>query len=70
MTKNKHSRFVVRFPLAKALLNNGFSVKGSTTSTDKIVVLENAGIQAFQVVLDSESVAGPIQELLKALSYY
>jgi hypothetical protein len=30
--------------------------KGSTTSTDKIVVLENAGIQAFQVVLDSESV--------------
>jgi hypothetical protein len=50
--------------LAKALLNNGFSVKGSTTSTDKIVVLENAGIQAFQVVLDSESVAGPIQELL------
>jgi hypothetical protein len=28
--------------LAKALINEGFSVKGSTTSTEKIVVLENA----------------------------
>tara|TARA_R110002126_G_scaffold18936_3_gene71702 strand:- start:843 stop:1646 length:804 start_codon:yes stop_codon:yes gene_type:complete len=52
------------FPLAKALLNNRFSVKGSTTSTEKIVVLENAGIEAFQVVLDSESVSGPIEDLL------
>jgi hypothetical protein len=55
---------LARFPLAKALINEGFSVKGSTTSTDKIVVLENAEIQAFQVVLDSESVSGPIEDLL------
>ena len=30
-------------PLAKALIENGFSVKGSTTSTDKLTALENAG---------------------------
>lgn len=52
------------FPLAKALLNNGYIVKGSTTSAEKIVVLENSGIQAFQVLLDSESVSGPVDELL------
>jgi nucleoside-diphosphate-sugar epimerase len=52
------------FPLAKALISEGFTVKGSTTSTEKIVVLENAGIQAFQVILDSESVSGPIEDLL------
>jgi 3-hydroxyisobutyrate dehydrogenase-like beta-hydroxyacid dehydrogenase len=48
------------FPLAKALLNNGFSVKVQLPQQIKLL-LENAGIQAFQVVLDSESVAGPIQ---------
>jgi hypothetical protein len=32
---------LARFPFGESLLN-GFSVKGSTTSTDKIVVLENA----------------------------
>lgn len=52
------------FPLAKALLKDGFTVKGSTTSTEKLAVLEHAGIQALQVMLDSESVAGPIEELL------
>ena len=52
------------FPLAKALLKDGFTVKGSTTSTEKLAVLEHAGIQALQVMLDSESVSGPIEELL------
>lgn len=34
-------------PLAKALIENGFSVKGSTTSTDKLTALENDGITPF-----------------------
>jgi nucleoside-diphosphate-sugar epimerase len=38
-------------PLAKDLLGNGFSVKGSTTSTDKISVLDNLGIEAFLINL-------------------
>ncbi|HQF48667.1 MAG TPA: SDR family NAD(P)-dependent oxidoreductase, partial [Flavobacterium alvei] len=38
-------------PLAKVLLGNRFSVKGSTTSVDKISILENLGIQAYLIVL-------------------
>jgi 3-hydroxyisobutyrate dehydrogenase-like beta-hydroxyacid dehydrogenase len=34
-------------PLAKAIVENGFSVKGSTTSTDKLTALENAGINSW-----------------------
>ena len=39
-------------PLAKALLKNGFAVNGSTTSNDKLLVLQNLGIQAFQINLN------------------
>jgi nucleoside-diphosphate-sugar epimerase len=38
-------------PLAKALLAKGFSVKGSTTSDEKLSVLEKMGIQPFQINL-------------------
>lgn len=38
-------------PLAKALLENEFSVKGSTTSIEKISVLENLGIQPYLINL-------------------
>jgi nucleoside-diphosphate-sugar epimerase len=51
-------------PLAKALIQEGFIVKGSTTSTEKLAVLEHAGIIPHQVVLESDSVSGPVAELL------
>jgi nucleoside-diphosphate-sugar epimerase len=38
-------------PLAKALLENGFSVKGSTTSNEKLSVLQNSGIQPYLINL-------------------
>jgi len=38
-------------PLAKALLKNEFSVKGSTTSIEKLSVLKNSGIEPFLIVL-------------------
>jgi UDP-N-acetyl-D-mannosaminuronate dehydrogenase len=38
-------------PLAKALLENGFSVNGSTTSVEKLSVLENLGIQPYLIAL-------------------
>jgi hypothetical protein len=44
---------LARFP--ESPINEGFSVKVQLPQ-QKIVVLENAEIQAFQVVLDSESV--------------
>ncbi|EIA09871.1 SDR family oxidoreductase [Flavobacterium frigoris] len=43
-------------PLAKALIEKNTRVKGSTTSVDKLSVLEKTGIQAFLLELDSKSV--------------
>ncbi|SDW05090.1 SDR family oxidoreductase [Flavobacterium degerlachei] len=42
-------------PLAKALVEKNIKVKGSTTSVEKLSILENEGIQAFLLALDSES---------------
>ena len=43
-------------PLAKSLIEKGFSVNGSTTSEEKIAVLENAGIHPFLVSLSAVEV--------------
>jgi 3-hydroxyisobutyrate dehydrogenase-like beta-hydroxyacid dehydrogenase len=47
-------------PLAKSLLEKGFSVNGSTTSLEKITVLEKAGISAFQINLFEDKIEGNI----------
>lgn len=52
------------FPLAKALLVNGFSVKGSTTSEEKILGLKAEGIDPFLVALDSKRITGAINDFL------
>src|SRR4051812_59143 len=51
-------------PLAKSLLEKGFSVKGSTTSLEKISILENNGIQAFQIELSEIEIKGEINSFL------
>ena len=51
-------------PLAKALLANGFSVKGSTTSESKISNLKTLGIDPFLVALDSKSITGDVENFL------
>lgn len=48
------------FPLAKVLVGKEFTVKGSTTSVDKLSILENSEIQPFLLVLDSESIPDAI----------
>lgn len=52
------------FPLAKKGVQKGFFVKGSTTSIDKITLLENDGIQPFLISLESKTVNGPIDDFL------
>lgn len=52
-------------PLAKAIMEKGFSVNGSTTSTEKLSVLKNSGISPFLIALDSKSITGPIETFLK-----
>jgi nucleoside-diphosphate-sugar epimerase len=51
-------------PLAKALITNGFSVKGSTTSESKLSTLKSLGLDPFLVALDSKSITGEIEDFL------
>ncbi|MDI5889077.1 NAD(P)H-binding protein [Flavobacterium yafengii] len=53
------------FPLAKALHSKGFSVNGSTTSTEKLAVLENAGIEPFLIALSENKTTGNVTDFLK-----
>jgi nucleoside-diphosphate-sugar epimerase len=52
-------------PLAKALIENGFSVNGSTTSEDKMALLQNAGINPFLISLESDGVSGNCNDFLE-----
>ena len=52
-------------PLAKALLENGFSVNGSTTSTEKLLKLENARIAPFLIELEEDVIKGNVTEFLE-----
>lgn len=51
-------------PLAKSLIEKGFSIKGSTTSEEKLSVLEKAGIQPFLIAIKSNKIVGNIVEFL------
>lgn len=51
-------------PLAKALLKEGFSVKGSTTSVEKLKTLENIGIQSFQFALETNTAPDVLADFL------
>ncbi len=52
------------FPLAKTLVSEGLSVKGSTTSNDKLETLTNADIDAFLIQLQPEGIIGNITDFL------
>ena len=52
-------------PLAKVLLENGFSVKGSTTSVEKISVLQNSGIQPYLIALSENETTGNLSDFLE-----
>jgi len=52
-------------PLAKALLENEFSVKGSTTSVEKLSVLKNSGIQPYLIALSEDKTSGNLDGFLE-----
>jgi nucleoside-diphosphate-sugar epimerase len=52
-------------PLAKAVLKKEFSVNGSTTSTEKLAVLENTGIQPFLITLSENKTTGNLTDFLE-----
>lgn len=51
-------------PLAKKLIEERHSVKGSTTSESKLSVLKNLEISPYLVALESESVSADINDFL------
>ena len=52
------------FPLAKKLIENGFSIKGSTTSEEKLVVLEANKIQSYIIALHEDKIIGNTADFL------
>jgi nucleoside-diphosphate-sugar epimerase len=52
-------------PLAKALIKNGFSIKGSTTSLEKLSKLEISGIQPFKIALSEDKTTGNLSDFLE-----
>ena len=52
------------FPLAKALFDKGYTVKGSTTSIDKKAVLENSGIAHYSITLETNIVSDVLTDFL------
>jgi nucleoside-diphosphate-sugar epimerase len=51
-------------PLAKALLKNGFTVNGSTTSNDKLSMLKNSGIKPYLIALSENETVGNLNDFL------
>lgn len=51
-------------PLAKTLIEKGHSVNGSTTSENKLSILENVGVNPFLITLESERVSESINDFL------
>src|SRR5687767_11144375 len=52
-------------PLAQNLIANGFSIKGSTTSVNKIELLRNSGISPFLITVSENHIEGDVNAFLK-----
>ena len=53
------------FPLAKHLLQNGYSIKGSTTTESKLEILKNEGISPFLISLKANDIPRRIADFLE-----
>lgn len=52
-------------PLAKHLLQNGYSIKGSTTTEAKLEILKNVGISPFLISLQANNISVEIPDFLE-----
>ncbi len=53
-------------PLAKNLIDNGYKIKGSTTSTEKLSQLKNTAIEGYTIQLNENGTTGKIDAFLDA----
>lgn len=56
-------------PLAKKLIDEGFFVKGTTTSKLKVALLEKEQIEAFIIELHEEKIVGDLVSFLQSSDY-
>lgn len=54
-------------PLAKKLVEQGFGVKGTTTSKEKMAVLSNVGIEPYWVQISETEILGDILDFLEGI---
>lgn len=54
-------------PLAKHFVDRGFSVKGTTTSENKVKILKEAGITPYRISLSAHKIQGPVSGFLEHL---
>lgn len=52
-------------PLAKQLVQKGYAVKGSTTSSDKIELLKNLEILPYSIIISAEEITGSTESFLE-----
>ncbi|MBQ4913702.1 NAD(P)H-binding protein [Maribacter sp. MMG018] len=51
-------------PLAKNFIKEGFAVKGTTTSVDKLALLTNENITPYHIKISEKGIEGPIHDFL------
>ena len=52
------------YSLAKSLIQEGFTVFGTTTSEDKMPILQTVGITPYRISISEKGITGPITTLL------
>lgn len=55
------------FPLGKELIKEGYKIKGTTTSKNKLKGLSNVGIEPFLISLSEKGINGPVETFLEGL---
>ena len=53
------------FDLAQNLIKEGYHIKGSTTTKDKLIKLEDANIEAYHIQLNEDGISGNYIDFLK-----
>ena len=56
-------------PLAKFLISEDYKIKGSTTSKDKLKILEQAQINSFLIRLNEQGISGDKSQFFHRICY-
>ena len=54
-------------PLAKSLVEKGYSVRGTTTNKNKMPLLEAAGVEPYLISLGERAIEGPVSSFLNGM---